>query len=116
MTPRALWVPLEVDSLPMAAAFYTDHLGLSVVDGWAPSGADPSRGIVLRVADGAYVELSTRTAAPPPSVAFELPDAAAVDEAYRSLDAPAPRRHARGHYGFDVAAPGGDRVLVWSAR
>jgi hypothetical protein len=85
---RALWLPFEVDSPAFAAAFYTDQLGLSVVDGWS---AGDSQGVVPRVADAAYVELASRSAAPP-------------------------RRYPRGHYGFDVAAPGGIRVMVWSER
>jgi catechol 2,3-dioxygenase-like lactoylglutathione lyase family enzyme len=115
MRPRALWLPFEVDSVAAATAFYTDRLGLSVVDGWT---APDSEGVVLRVADAAYVELASRSAAPPAPVAVELDSDEAVDVAYRRFwPAPAPpRRYPRGHYGFDVSAPGGTRVMVWSER
>ncbi len=110
----ALWLPYEVADVDAAAAFYTDHLGLSAVDSW---NRDGNRGVVLKVADAAYLELASPGAGAPAPVAFELESAAAVDVVH-SLFRPElwpPRRFPRGHYGFDAPSPVG-RVMVWSER
>jgi catechol 2,3-dioxygenase-like lactoylglutathione lyase family enzyme len=112
MTVRALWLPYEVSDLDAAVSFYTDHLGLPTVDGWDRPG---SRGVVLRVADAAFVELATPGSGAPARVAVELDSHDAVDRAWRrfALAGP-PRRFDRGHYGFDAEAPGPGRLMVWS--
>ena len=123
MSVRALWLPYEVSDLEVAARFYTEHLGLAQVDGWERRG---ERGVVLRAADAAYVELVSHRAAgdPPPGgegpvpLAFELADRTAVDAAHdrwRPADRLVPpHRYPRGHYGFEVAGPAGARLMVWS--
>ena len=111
---RSLWLPYEVADVDVAAAFFTDHLGLSAVDSWAFEG---ERGVVLKVADAAYLELASLGAGAPAPVAFELASGAAVDAAhrrFRPVPAP-PRRFPRGHYGFDAPSPVG-AVMVWSER
>ncbi len=109
---RALWLPYEVADVGAATAFYTDHLGLSIVDGWYHDGES---GIVLRVGGAAYLELASPGAGAPAPVAFELVDRAAVDALHRELAASPPRRFPRGHYGFDAPSPAG-RIMVWSER
>ena len=130
MIPRALWLPYEVSDLDAAVRFYTEHLGLSRVDGWERPG---ERGVVLRAAGAAYLELvsppdpaspagtaadraspagtaadplSPADTARPAPLAFELADRAAVDAAYhrwRPADPLAPpHRYPRGHHGFEV--------------
>jgi catechol 2,3-dioxygenase-like lactoylglutathione lyase family enzyme len=113
MKPQALWLPYEATDLEAATEFWTVHLGLSQVDGWQRDG---ERGVVLRAADAAYVELVTGwDGAGPP--AFELADRAAVDAVHRGLaGAGAAQRYPRGHYGFTVRGPGGAPVMVWSER
>jgi catechol 2,3-dioxygenase-like lactoylglutathione lyase family enzyme len=117
--PRALWLPFEVPDLDAAREFYDVHLGLSPVDSWS---RERERGVVLRAAGAAYVELvSPGTPAPPP-LAFELDGVRAVDEAYARWRVPAgdliaaPHVYPRGHYGFEVQAPGNASVMVWSER
>jgi catechol 2,3-dioxygenase-like lactoylglutathione lyase family enzyme len=118
VTPRALWLPFSVTDVDAARDFYTVHLGLSEVDAWDRDG---ERGVVLRAADAAFVELvSPGTPAPPP-LAFELTGAAAVDRTYArwrpaSDELTAPHTYPRGHYGFEVRGPAGARVMVWSER
>jgi catechol 2,3-dioxygenase-like lactoylglutathione lyase family enzyme len=110
---RALWIPFEVADLDAATRFYTDQLGLSVVDGWDRDG---ERGVVLRVAEGAFVELVSPGVGHPPLVAFEVADESEVDDVYTRLagvTAP-PARYPRGHYGFTVRGPAGANVMVWS--
>jgi len=109
---RALWLPYEVSDLDAAVAFYTDHLGLTTVDGWDRPG---SRGVVLRVAEAAFVELATPGSGAPAAVAVELSSHRAVDATWRNFkNADPPRRFDRGHYGFDADAPGPGRLMVWS--
>ena len=111
---RALWLPYEVTDVDAATAYFTNHLGLSTVDNWH-RGAE--RGVVLKVADAAYLELASPGAGAPAPVAFELASAAAVDAVRRRFEpmsTPA-RRFPRGHYGFDSASPVG-QVMVWSER
>ena len=113
MTTRALWLPYEVSDLDAAVSFYTDHLGLPTVDGWDRPG---SRGIVLRVAEAAFVELATPGSGAPAAVAVELSSHRAVDATWRNFkNVDPPRRFDRGHYGFDADAPGPGRLMVWSA-
>jgi hypothetical protein len=111
MTPKALWLPYEVDDPTAAAGFFTDHLGLSIVDRFAD-------GLVLRLADRAFLELAGPGAGAPAPVAVELSDRAAVDTAYHRWRPapPPPRTFPRGHYGFDAAAPGAGRIMVWCER
>ena len=112
MRPRALWLPYEVSDLDVAVSFYTDHLGLPTVDGWDRPG---SRGVVLRIADAAFVELATPGSGAPAQVAIELDSRDAVDRAWRRLNTSVqPRRFERGHYGFDAEAPGPGRLMVWT--
>lgn len=128
MSPVALWLPFEVDDLDQASGFYTDQVGLSVVDGWNRPG---ERGIVL-AAGAAYVELVSpgRRPAPPGrapeardrgqpacghTLAFQLTTASDVDETGRRLGG-VPRRFPRGHYGFETDGPAGARVMMWSER
>src|SRR5262245_5132094 len=119
LRPRAMWVPFEVDDLDEATRFYTGHLGLSVVDSWEREG---ERGVVLKAADGAFVELVSPGAGHRPLLAFELPDESDVDASYarwRSTgddEIVPPRRHPRGHYGFTVPGPAGMNVMVWSEK
>lgn len=110
--PVALWLPFEVGDLDAAAAFYTDHVGLSVVDGWAAPG---ERGVVLG-AGAAFVELVAPGRAGTAPLAFQLTDAAAVDGARERLGAAPARRYPRGHYGFTTDGPAGARVMIWSER
>lgn len=107
-----LWVPFSVPDLDAATAFYTG-LGLSEVDGW-DSGHE--RGVVLRAADGAFVELVSPGERADPAVAFEVSD---VDEAFARLPGDVivgPHRYPRGHYGFEVRGPAGARVMVWREK
>ena len=115
MSPRALWIPFEVEDLEQAKRFFTDHIGLTVVDGWA---ADGERGVVLRVAEGAFIELVSPGVGHPPLIAFEQADESEVDAAYQRFAgaSPEPHRHPRGHYGFIVDGPVGARVMVWSEK
>ena len=114
MTPRALWVPFEVDDLDEAVRFFTEGIGLSVVDGWHAG----ERGAVLRVAEGAFVELVSPGAGHPPLIAFEQADESEVDDAHRRFGGVGakPHRHPRGHYGFIVDGPARTPVMVWSEK
>lgn len=115
MSPRALWIPFEVDDLDAATRFYTDHVGLSLMDSWERDG---ERGVVLRVADGAFIELVAPGVGHKPLIAFELADESDVDASHAGWSAgdeiAPPHRHPRGHYGFTVDGPAGVRVMVWS--
>ena len=111
---RALWLAYEVDDVDGAASFFTDHLGLSVVDNW---NRIDERGTVLKVADAAYLELASPGAGAPAPVAFELASVSAVDAAHRLVGRTPirPRQFPRGHYGFAAASPVGP-IMVWSER
>lgn len=120
MTPRALWLPYQVADLAAATRFYTEHLGVAPVDGWVRPG---ERGVVLRAADAAYVELVSgdRIGGPAASgdgsalLAFELSDRKAVDAAHARSGRPVgPQTFRRGHRGFELTAPAGARLLIWS--
>jgi catechol 2,3-dioxygenase-like lactoylglutathione lyase family enzyme len=116
MSPRALWIPFQVDDLAAAVRFYTDRIGLSVVDSWERDG---ERGAVLRVAEGAFVELVSPGARHPPLIAFEEADESEVDARHARWAGeipPAPYRHPRGHYGFIAPGPAGVNVMVWSEK
>jgi catechol 2,3-dioxygenase-like lactoylglutathione lyase family enzyme len=105
-----LWVPFSVPDLDAATAFYTG-LGLSIVDGWD---SRHERGVVLRVAEGAFVELVSPGDRADPSLALEVAD---VDEAFARVTGDVlvgPHRYPRGHYGFEVRGPAGARVMLWS--
>jgi catechol 2,3-dioxygenase-like lactoylglutathione lyase family enzyme len=116
---RALWLPFEVTDLDAAAAFYTEHLGLSVVDDW---NRDGERGVVLRAAGAAYLELVSADAPRSGPTAFELDTPRAVDDAFARWRPPGdellalPHQYPRGHYGFEAGGPAGARVMVWSER
>ncbi len=112
MSPVQLWLPFEVDDLEEAAGFYTDRVGLSVVDGWDSGG---ERGVVL-AAGAAFVELVSPGRSGPGPLAFRYPDAAAVDRVHAGLGSAPPRRYPRGHYGFIADGPAGARVMIWSER
>jgi catechol 2,3-dioxygenase-like lactoylglutathione lyase family enzyme len=109
--PVALWLPYEVDDLDAAAGFYTDHVGLSVVDSWTAPG---ERGVVLGAGE-AFVELVAPGRPGPAPLAFRFGSAAAVDAAGARLGTAA-RRFPRGHYGFHTDGPAGARVMIWSER
>jgi catechol 2,3-dioxygenase-like lactoylglutathione lyase family enzyme len=111
---HAVWLPYEVDDVDGTVSFFTDHLGLSVVDSWDRS---DERGTVLKVADAAYLELASPGAGALAPIAFELASAAAVDAAHRLVGQTPrrPRRFPRGHYGFAAASPVGP-IMVWSER
>ncbi|HEX7744165.1 MAG TPA: VOC family protein [Micromonosporaceae bacterium] len=122
MTPRALWLPYQVADLAAATRFYAENLGLAPVDGWERR---TERGVVLRAADAAYVELVTGTDLGGPAaagsgdgaalLAFELSDRTAVDTAHIRSRAPGmPTAYPRGHRGFELAGPAGARLLIWS--
>jgi catechol 2,3-dioxygenase-like lactoylglutathione lyase family enzyme len=116
LIPSALWVPFEVSDLDAATRFYTERVGLSVVDSWYRDG---ERGVVLRVADGAFIELVSPGAGHPgPLLAFEQTNRSEVDERFANWpgEAEAPYRHPRGHYGFTAPGPAGVKVMVWSER
>jgi catechol 2,3-dioxygenase-like lactoylglutathione lyase family enzyme len=116
MTPRALWIPFEVEDLDEATRFYTDWIGLSVVDSWDRDG---ERGVVLRVADGAFIELVSPGGGHHTTLlAFEQATDSEVDAVYaaRPERAAPPYRHPRGHYGFTADGPAGAKVMVWSDR
>lgn len=115
MKPRALWVPFEVDDLDEATRFYTDRLGLSVVDSWE---REEERGVVLRVAAGAFIELVSPSAGHRTMLlAFEHANESDVDSASAGWPGETvPHRHPRGHYGFIAPGPAGVNVLVWSEK
>lgn len=114
MSPVELWVPVRVVDLVAATRFYTDAVGLSVVDSWDRGGDE--RGVVLRVADGAFVELAVTGSDGPPPLAFRVGSDADVDTAATRLGAGPPRRHRRGHYLVEATDPAGRPVAVWSER
>lgn len=107
-----LWVPFSVSDLSSATAFYTS-LGLSQVDSW-DSGHE--RGVVLRVAEEAFVELVSPGVGVDPSLALEVSDADGAFARASGEVLVAPHRYPRGHYGFEVRGPAGARVMVWSER
>jgi catechol 2,3-dioxygenase-like lactoylglutathione lyase family enzyme len=117
MTPQALWLPYQVADVDAAERFYTVHLGLSRVDSWD---SDGDRGVVLRAADRAFVELAGPAEPHPAPLAFELASREAVDKSYarRRPDGlvAAPHHYARGHYGFEMRGPAGAHVMVWSEK
>ncbi|MGQ0839784.1 VOC family protein [Actinokineospora sp.] len=113
-SPRALWIPIEVDDFDTAHEFYTSRLGLSAVDGWS---TESERGVVLRAGEGAYVELVSPGRHRAPPLAFQLGDRTEVDRVFAALG-PAkvirpPARYPRGHYGFEALDPAGTHVMLW---
>ncbi|MFC0546226.1 VOC family protein [Kutzneria chonburiensis] len=115
MNPVALWLPYEVEDLVAATEFYTVRLGLSEVDRF-------DGGVVLRAADGAYVELAAAGSPRSAPAAFQLATDGEVDAAFRALRPRSdelvrgPGRYPRGHYGFEVRGPAGATVMIWSER
>lgn len=110
MSPVGLWLPFEVGDLDAATAFYTDRVGLSVVDRWTAPG---ERGVVLGAGAG-FVELVAPGSPGPAPLAFQVATAAEVDAA--RFAGAVPRRYPRGHYGFTADGPAGARVMIWSER
>jgi catechol 2,3-dioxygenase-like lactoylglutathione lyase family enzyme len=105
---KALWAPLEVESLAPAVDFYR-ALGLRVLSRF-------EGGVVFETGPGGRLEVvAPRTPSPPPPVALELAAWAEVDTAYRQVggDAP-PAVLPRGHYGFVARDPDGNPLLIWS--
>jgi catechol 2,3-dioxygenase-like lactoylglutathione lyase family enzyme len=111
---KALWLPYVVTDLATARGFYTDHVGLSEVDSWEHP---HERGSVLRVAEGAVIELveAAGEGPRPPPLAFEVDGVSAVDAYARRLDG-TPHRYPRGHYGFEVPGPAGATIMIWSEQ
>ena len=111
---KTLWLPYVVADLGAAKRFYTDHIGLSEVDGWEHP---HERGSVLRAAEGAVIELveaAGRGPGPPP-LAFEVDGESAVNTFATRLGG-TPHRYPRGHYGFEVPGPAGATIMIWSER
>lgn len=120
---KTLWLPYVVADLVVAKRFYTDHIGLSEVDGWEHP---HERGSVLRAAEGAVIEL-VEAAGPgarasgasamlePPPLAFEVDGESAVNTFATRLGA-TPHRYPRGHYGFEVPGPAGATIMIWSEQ
>lgn len=112
---RALWIPFELADIEPVRVFYLDRLGLSEVDSWSTAG---ERGSVLQVAPGAFIELVSPARHRPGQgpLAFEVPTVGDVDARLSAMGSPtrAARRYPRGHYGFEVAGPGGVDVMVWT--
>lgn len=109
---KTLWLPYVVADLRGARAFYTG-LGFPEIDSWEHP---HERGSVLRVAEGAVVELVEAVGAPrPPPLAFEVDDEEAVDS-YAARFGAAPHRYPRGHYGFEVPGPAGATIMIWSEK
>ena len=113
-TPTALWLPYEVADVDAAAAFFIDQLGLSQVDGWDRAGG---RGLVLRAAEAAFVELASPGAGAPAPVAFELGTPALVDAVHRRFGT-FPIHPAGSRAGTTDSTPPRPvgRVMVWSER
>ncbi|GAA0906459.1 VOC family protein [Virgisporangium aurantiacum] len=112
---KTLWLPYVVTDLATARSFYTDHIGLSEVDGWEHP---HERGSVLRAAEGAVIELVEGIQpgpARPPPLAFEVDGESAVNT-FAGRFGVAPHRYPRGHYGFEVPGPAGATVMIWSER
>jgi catechol 2,3-dioxygenase-like lactoylglutathione lyase family enzyme len=110
---KTLWLPYVVADLTTAKRFYTDHIGLSEVDGWEHP---HERGSVLRAAEGAVIELVEAVGpARPPPLAFEVDGESAVNTFATRLGA-TPHRYPRGHYGFEVPGPAGAAIMIWSER
>jgi len=115
----SLWLPFEVDDLDAARRFYADRLGLEPVDGWQRDG---ERGVVLRAAGSAFIELVSPVSGDPRAfvVAFEHRSRAQVDAAFGRLAprpeeiAAPPHTYPRGHYGFALRGPAGVDVMLWS--
>lgn len=109
----ALWLPSTVADLAPALDFYRDRLGLPVVDGWSRDGEE---GVVLAAGD-ARVEVVSPVVPGQAPVAFEVPDVAEVFTRMAGVEVVAPpHRYPRGHHGFEVRAPTGTTVMVWSER
>ncbi|MGH3436561.1 MAG: VOC family protein [Sciscionella sp.] len=117
MSATAVWLPFAVADIDAAECFYANHLGLSRVDSWA-TGSE--RGVVLRAAGPAHIELVSPGTPGPVPLAFELADSGSVDRSYAEWGAgiadviAQPHLFPRGHYGFEVRGPAGAHVLVWS--
>jgi catechol 2,3-dioxygenase-like lactoylglutathione lyase family enzyme len=114
-SPVALWLPYQVRELEAAIGFYTDRLGLSEVDSWRREG---ERGVVLKVADAAYLELVSAPADRIEPIAVEFADApalAAVHAGFGTVAAPV-SRYPRGHHGFTVTGPAGVRLMLWREK
>jgi predicted enzyme related to lactoylglutathione lyase len=110
-----LWAPLEVTDFTRSAAFYGDVLGLQAVDGWRRDG---EQGAVYAAGHGGWIEIvQPSTPIDPPGIALELADRAEVDRLHQRVGAAAegePRVFPRGHYGFVVTDPDGNRLLLWT--
>jgi catechol 2,3-dioxygenase-like lactoylglutathione lyase family enzyme len=113
--PVALWLPYQVRDLPAATGFYTGHLGLSEVDSWQRDG---ERGVVLKVADLAYLELAAGPIDRRDPVALEFADHAVLAQVHAGFGPAAPpmTRFPRGHHGFTVTGPAGAPLMLWRER
>ncbi|NUR71874.1 MAG: VOC family protein [Hamadaea sp.] len=109
-----MWVPFEVADFERSAHHYGGLLGLPVIDHWQRDG---ERGAVYDVGGGRLEIVQTTRPAKPPGLALELPDRPSVDAVHLAAGVAAettPEQFPRGHYGFVLADPDGNRVLVWT--
>ncbi|MCP2327657.1 catechol 2,3-dioxygenase-like lactoylglutathione lyase family enzyme [Hamadaea flava] len=110
----ALWVPFEVADFERSADHYGRLLALPVIDHWKRPG---EQGAVYDAGGGRVEIVQTTRPTRPPGVALELPDRPSVDAVHLAAGPAAettPATFPRGHYGFVLADPDGNRVLVWT--
>lgn len=121
-----LWAPLEVADFARSAAFYGGLLELQAVDTWHRDGehgavyAADSTSAAGRAGRGGWIEIvQPDPPVDPPAIALELADRDEVDRLHRKAGAAAegePRVFPRGHYGFVIADPDGNRILLWTEK
>jgi predicted enzyme related to lactoylglutathione lyase len=112
-----LWAPLEVADFDRSNAFYGDLLKLQTADWWQRDG---ERGAVFAAGHGGWIEIvQTNPPTEPAGIALELDDWDEVDRFHQRVGEAAedvPKVFPRGHYGFVVVDPDGNRLLLWSER
>jgi len=110
----ALWAPFEVADFERSTDHYGRLLGLPVIDYWKRDG---EQGAIYAVGDSRIEIVQTTRPTKPPGLALELPDRISVDAVHQAAGPAAetaPETFPRGHYGFVLADPDGNRVLVWA--